>query len=99
MCRSGGLPRFGVVETVKHGAEVVLFAMAPDVVLVAVRDELFEPGEVVASMAECVLGSLSRLVEPFTGVLADRFEQEEALATDGFEQALVEERGDLVEVC
>jgi hypothetical protein len=59
---------------------------------------VLEPGEVVARVAECVFVALARLVELFAGVFAECFEHEEAVVAAGFEEALVEEGGDLVEV-
>jgi hypothetical protein len=50
-------------------------------------------------VSKCVLGGLTGLVEPLPRVLAQRLEQEEALVAERLQQAVVEERGELVEVC
>jgi hypothetical protein len=49
-------------------------------------------------VAECVLGGLAGVVEPLPRVLAQRLQQEEALFAERLQQALVEERCELVEV-
>src|SRR6266487_7051141 len=54
--------------------------------------------EVPAGVAKCVLGGLTGLVEPLPRVLAQRLEQEEALVAERLQQAVIEERGELVEL-
>ena len=63
-----------------------------------VRIVRLQPFEVPAGVAECVLGGLPGLVEPLPRVFAQRLEQEEAFVAERLQQALVEERRELVEV-